>query len=184
MKRKTGIVVVLSVAVLAVGGVWFAQWKRDADLPRISLEGGGEFRVFKICYGSEEVHQLGGAPPQMHWLWNRLPRSMQRIIPPPPRGDTAVVPGDGHVALSIYWGWIFPGTGEPETGPSGDVIVTTDSGAVTILPWPDPFDDEKGRGYRQIIMHDLPHDSRKLHFRVPVNDEPVEFTIDNPAFGK
>ena len=62
--------------------------------------------------------------------------------------------------------------------------MTTDSGEQTNLGWPDPFDDRAGDSFRQIFVDEPPRNSSKLRFRVPVNDETVEFTIDNPAYTK
>jgi hypothetical protein len=95
-----------------------------------------------------------------------------------------VVPRSNRNALSIYWTWIDPKTGKHELGPSGDVILTMNSGEQVNLKWPDPFDDYKGAGYRQIFVDEPPRDSRFLRFHVPVEDEAVDFTIANPAFGK
>ncbi len=116
------------------------------------------------------------------WLWNHLPGPVQRTIPQPPTGDTALLPSPNHTALSIYWAWIYPATQKPETGPSGDVIMTTDSGEQTNLGWPAPFDDRAGGGFSQIFVLVPPRNSSKLRFRVPVEDEIVEFAIDNPAY--
>lgn len=117
-------------------------------------------------------------------MWNRLPAQVQRFIPPPHPGDSALYPSPNHRALSIYWAWIDPATQKAETGPSGDVLMTADSGEQTNLGWPYPFDDRAGEGYRQIFVDEPPRNSSKLRFRVPVEDETVEFTIDNPAYGK
>lgn len=182
MKRKATIAT-LAGALLLGGGWWFC-FHREPNLPRIPLAGGGEFRVFKICYGTEEVHRLGGTPKQIVWLWGHLPNAVQRFLPAPDFGDGGLVPRDGDTALSIYWAWVEPGTQKPSTGPSGDVLMTTDSGEQTNLGWPEPFDDRQGGGFRQIFVVDPPKNSSKLRFRVPVEEEVVEFTIDNPASRK
>ena len=182
MKRKALTAIV--AGALLFGGLWFLRYHRAATLPRIPLVGGGEFRVVQISYGDEDAHHLGGAPPQFLRLWNRLPSLVQRVIPPPVRGDGVLVPSANHTALSIYWAWIDPVTQKPVLGPSGDVIMTTDSGEQTNLGWPDPFDDRAGDSFRQIFVDEPPRNSFKLRFRVPVNDETVEFTIDNPAYTK
>ena len=140
--------------------------------------------MVKICYGPSEVHRLGGSPRVVLELWDRLPHSLQTRLPAPTYGDTALVPRPNRNALSIYWTWIDPKTGKHELGPSGDVIMTMDSGEQVNLKWPDPFDDYKGAGYRQIFVDEPPRNSRFLHFHVPVEDEAVDFTIANPAFGK
>jgi hypothetical protein len=132
---------------------------RSERLPRIPLQGGGEFCVVKICYGPSEVHRLGGSPRVVLELWDRLPHSLQTRLPAPTYGDTALVPRPNRNALSIYWTWIDPKTGKHELGPSGDVIMTMDSGEQVNLKWPDPFDDYKGAGYRQIFV-DEPREIR------------------------
>jgi len=182
VKRKVRIVFV--GIVLLVCGLWGVRLFHQASLPRFKLAGGGEFRVFKVCYGSSDDHHLGGAPKQFVWAWNRLPTSVRRFIPAPNPGDSALVPSPNHTALSIYWAWIDPATQKAETGPSGDVLMTTDSGEQINLGWPHPFDDRAGGGYRQIFVDEPPKNSSKLRFRMPVEDETVEFTIDNPAYGK
>jgi len=93
------------------------------------------------------------------------------------------MPGPNRTAISIYWAWIDPVTQKPELGPSGEVLMTTDLGEQTNLGWPDPFDRADG-GYRQIIVNPPPTESARLRFRVPVEDETVEFIIDNPAYNK
>jgi hypothetical protein len=150
----------------------------------MKLVGGGEFRVFKICYGGADDHHLGGSPKQLVWAWNHLPAQLQRLIPAPNPGDSAVVPSPNHTALSIFWAWIDPSTQTAATGPSGDVLMTTESGVQTNLGWPDPFGDQVSGGYRQIFVDEPPRNSRTLRFRVPVETETVEFTIDNPAYHK
>ena len=116
--------------------------------------------------------------------WNHLPSPLQDVIPRPVRGGTVFIPGRSHVGLSIYWAWIEPTTHMPVLSPSGDVIMTTDSGKEFNLEWPEPFEDEDGKGIRQIYMDDPPRNSRKLHFSIPVNGETVGFSIDNPAYAK
>ena len=182
VKRKAAIAVI-SAAALVLGGGWFIQWTKARSLPRIPLKGSGEFRVVRICYGGEGAHHLGQSSRQYVWFWDRLPGWVQRQVPQPSVGDSALVPFPDHMALSIYWGWIDPATGKASTGPSGDVVMTIDAGVQKNLGWPYPF-NHNGEGYRQIFVDEPPRDSRKLHFRVPVEEEAVEFTIDNPAFGK
>ena len=184
MKRKARIVIV--VIVLLISGLWGVRLYWQARLPHFKLVGGGEFRVFKICYGThdDDVHHLGGAPKQLVWAWDNLPVQLQRFIPAPDHGAGALSPGTNRHALSIYWAWVDPLTRKAETGPSGDVLMITDSGEQTNLGWPEPFDDRTGGGYRQIFVDEPPRNSTKLRFRVPVEDETVEFTIDNPAYNQ
>lgn len=178
MKRIAAILAI--VVPLLLGGLWFVRRHHAASLPRITLVGGGEFRVVKVCYGTEGDHHLGGAPKQVVWAWNHLPTPLRRLIPYP-GGESALVPNPNHTALSIYWAFIDPVTQKAEYGPSGDVLMTTDSGEQSNLGWPDPFQGPNGRGYRQIFVDEPPRNSSRLRFRVPVEDETVEFTIDNPA---
>jgi hypothetical protein len=174
-KVKTAIVVV----VLLVGGLWFYRVQCAASLPRFPLAEGGEFRVFKICYGGQDDHRLEGPPGSLMRVWRCLPQALQRVIPYHPENEVhGLSPFSGHMALSIWWAVVEPTTKEPVLGPSGDVIMTVDSGEQTNLDWPDPWDP----GYRQIFVDEPPRNSRKLHFLVPVEDETVEFTIANPAY--
>jgi hypothetical protein len=115
------------------------------------------------------------------WAWSHLPTPLQRVIPYP-GGNSALFPYPNHTALSLYWGFIDPVTQKAEFGPSGDVLMTEDSGKQTNLGWPDPFTGPKGEGYRQIFVDEPPSGSRSLRFRVPVEEETVEFTIHNPAY--
>ena len=184
MKRKAAIAIVIFALLLGV--LWFVHFRRAASLPRIQLAGGGEFRVFKVSYGTADHHRLGGPPSQLLWLWRfawSVPASLWRFIPNIDTGGTGVMPGSNSTAISIYWAWIDPVTQKAVLGPSGDVLMTTDSGEETNLDWPIPFDRADGE-YRQIIVNDLPTKSARLRFRVPVEDETVEFTIDNPAYQK
>jgi hypothetical protein len=161
----------------------FVFYHHPASLPRISLVAGGEFRVVKVCYGGEGDHQLGGAPKQVVWVYNHLPAPLQGFIPYP-GGETALNPFPNHTAISVYWAFIDPVTKRAEFGPSGDVLMTTDSGEKIHVNGPDPFQGPDGGGYRQIFVNEPPKKSLRLHFRVPVEDEIVEFTIDNPAYHK
>ena len=66
---------------------------------------------------------------------------------------------------------------KPLLGPAGNVWMTLDSGERTNLNWPDPAED-----YRQIFIVNPSRRSRSLAFDVPVVDDVVHFTIDNPAW--
>jgi hypothetical protein len=175
---KRNVKIAIAIAVLLIGGLWFYDFQNAPRLPRFPLAEGGEFRVVKICYGGSDDHHLGGASGWRFRLWRQLPESLKRIVPYPDHGIDLESPFEGHVAVSIWWAVIDPHTHEPELGPSGDVIMTVDSGEDRNLDWPDPIDP----GYRQIFVSDPPRDSRKLHFLVPVEEETVEFTIANPAY--
>jgi len=167
---------------LVFGGASLVYVRRAASLPRIRLPGGGEFRVFQISYGTGNQHHLGGAPGPILWLWDHLPGPAKGRIPSPPVGATALVPGLHHTGLSIYWAYIDPAIGQPILGPSGDVTMTVDSGEQTKLGSPEPFDGSAGGGFRQIYVDEPPRDSSRLRFRVPVEHDTVEFTIENPAY--
>ena len=167
---------------LVFGGASLVYVRRAASLPRIRLPGGGEFRVFQISYGTGNQHHLGGAPAPILWLWDHLPGPAKGRIPSPPVGATALVPGLHHTGLSIYWAYIDPAIGQPILGPSGDVTMTVDSGEQTKLGSPEPFDGSAGGGFRQIYVDEPPRDSSRLRFRVPVEHDTVEFTIENPAY--
>jgi hypothetical protein len=54
-----------------------------------------------------------------------------------------------------------------------------DNGEEQKYDWPDPRDD-----YRQIWVHDPPTNSKRLRFKLSAHDQPVEFSIENPAYGK
>jgi hypothetical protein len=168
------------VVALLLGSVWFIRLHRAASLPRQKLVGGGEFRVVKVCYGIAGDHHLGGAPKEIVSAWNYLPAPLRRLISYP-GGDSGLVPVANHTGLSIYWAFIDPVSQKPEFGPSGEVFMTTDSGQQTKLG-AYPFQGPHGGGYRQIFVDEPPRNSSKLHFRVPVEDETVEFTITNPAY--
>jgi len=183
VKRRA--IIAIAVFGLLLAGVWLFRIVRADNLPRIPLAGGGEFRVVKICYGGEhDDHRLGGAPKEILWLLNRLPPAAQSIIPAPAWGDSNSSPGSGHIALSIFWTWIDPVTQKATIGPSGDVLITTDSGEQINNGWPHGFTAQSGEDYRQIYVDAPPRNSRRLRFRVPVEDEVVEFTIVNPAYTK
>jgi len=148
-------------------------------MPRMILSDGGEFRVLKIAYGTGEVHYLHGAPKLFFTLWRMQPEWMQKVLPYPWNGLSAEVPGGTATGISIWWAWYEPATHKAELGPSGDVIVTMDSGESVNLGWPNPVDE-----YRQILLTNPSRDSQWLHYFVPVNEleHPVEFTIRNPAW--
>jgi hypothetical protein len=153
-------------------------WQRPG-LPRFRLSDGGEFRVLKITYlskGSEyHEHNLNAPPAWRFALWRALPDALQGHIDYPDEGIGAQ--SSDHPAISIWWAWFDPKTSEPVLGPAGDVWMTLDSGERFNLNWPDPAED-----YRQILIVDPSRTSRTLTFDVPVVDDVVHFTIDNPAY--
>jgi hypothetical protein len=164
----------LLVLVLLAVGAWLFQAQ---PLPHMRLADGGEFRVVKVVYGTEQDHYLHGAPKFFFTFWERMPGWLQRVVPYPWTGLSGEIPrGAG---ISIWWAWFDPETGRPELGPSGDGVMTLDSGERVPFPYPNPADD-----YRQILIPNPPRDSQWLHFSVPVNEleKPTEFTIRNPAW--
>jgi hypothetical protein len=154
-----------------------------SDLPRIRLTDGGEFRVFQIRYtpnpSESYEHSLGGAPRWQWTLWRSLPNSLQTRVPMPRAGIES--DSSDHPALSIWWAYIDPKTGKREIGPTSSVTIILDNGGqLTTSDWPNPT----GEGYRQILIVDPPTSSRRLRFRLSAEDQPVEFSIKNPAYEK
>src|SRR6266480_3330080 len=109
--------------------------RKPALLPRIALIGGAEFRVFKVSYtphASESwEHNLESAPQALFWLRNLLPASIRLKVPEPNRGIGWA--SSNHPALSIWWARIDPATHQPKLGPSGEVVMTLDSGEQVIF---------------------------------------------------
>src|SRR6266550_7504345 len=177
MKRK----VIVALAVVALlGGACLLYFHRTVLLPRIRFSDGGEFRVLQICYGTENDHHLGGAPGSLFWLWNHLPKQLQRIVPYPDVGVSGVAPFPNTRAISVWWAYIDPLTHKAEFGPTSGVVTTLDSGERLERIWSEPAEE----GHRQIFLHDPPRYSKRLHFQLAAEDHPVEFSIENPAFEK
>ena len=176
--KQRAIVIVLAIGVII--GITFLQLRKPVTLPRIALVGGAEFRVFKVTYtphASESwEHNLESAPQALFWLRNLLPASIRLKVPEPDRGIGWH--GSNYPALSIWWARINPASHLPELGPSGEVVMTLDSGEQVIFDGSEAVDP----GYRQIFIQDPPTHSKRLTFLVPVEDESVSFTIENPAF--
>jgi hypothetical protein len=173
----------VAVLITAFGAVACALWLSFSarQLPRIKLSDGSDFRVVRIRYGTADDHYFLRAPKAFFWMWNHLPTPLQSVVPSPNEGVGGEFPPPNHTALSIWWAWFDPVTRKPLLGPSGDVIMTLDSGEQKNLGWPNPVDD-----YRQIFIMDPPTDSKRLRFSVPVNwlEKPAVFEIENPAYGK
>jgi hypothetical protein len=163
---------------------------RSPDLPRVALRGGGEFRVVQVIHTENEDdphdHEFGGAPKALRRLWSRLPAFVRRAIPEPEEPYTESFPTTP--AISIWWVHIHPMTGRPELGPSGDVVMTLDGGERIKLDYPNPVGGRDGEtddpGYRVIWIYNPSSDSKRLRFRVPVEEEFAEFEIANPAYPK
>jgi hypothetical protein len=170
-------VITFIAIVLLVVSVSLLLFHEAVTLPWFRLKDGGELRVLKVCYGTEDDHHLGRAPKTLFWLWNRLPKSLQVVVPYPEEGVDGISPFPHHPAISIWWAWIEPTTHQRMLCPSGDVVMTLDSGEKIQFGWPIPCD-----GVRQIFIPYPPRNSKRLQFQVPVNYEQVEFAIDNPAF--
>lgn len=170
--------------LLGVGGLFLIlAWNflpRAARLPHIRLPNGGEFRVLKVTYppGPSEPreHAIGAAPKAAFWIWHRLPKPLQDRIPYPDTGSANL--GSSHPGISIWWAYIAPKTGLPQLGPTDYALTTLDSGEQLGPIWPPPVEE----GYRQIFLADPPHHSRKLHFRLSAEGQPVEFELANPAY--
>ena len=90
-------------------------------------------------------------------------------------------------AIGIWWAYFDPRTGRLELGPSGEALLTLDDGTRRQLAYPSPVgyreDEPADPGYLLISMYAPPTNSRRLRLHVPVEDEAVDFEIDNPAFG-
>lgn len=181
MKAKVAFAGIAVICVVC--GASFAVILRGKQLPRMKLSDGSEFRVVQICYGTEpEDHHLGRGAKQLFWVWNHLPHRLRIVLPYPDYGESGESPSTPHTAVSIWCAWFKPGVSrQPILGPSGDVIMTLDSGEEKNLGWPNPIDD-----YRQIFIIDPPTNSKRLRFAVPVNwlEKPAAFEIENPAYGK
>ncbi|MEO8352063.1 MAG: hypothetical protein ABI680_10045 [Chthoniobacteraceae bacterium] len=177
MKQKPLILLLTATVVFAVIAV---SWRQRPELPHFRLSDGAEFRVFQIRYTPDPSnsweHNLHAAPPIVFRLWLYLPSFLKSRVPFPDVGIEGY--GSDHPAISIWWARTDPKTHEPELGPAGDVLVTFDSGQQVNLAWPSPADP----GYRQIFFTDPPRDSKRLSFDVPVEDERMQFAIDNPAY--
>ena len=114
------------------------------------------------------------------------------------RGATADRVGDAFCPLALGWvrkapmsklglpclihgfgAKVDPVNHKPLLGPSGDVIMTLDSGEQKNLGWADAADD-----FRRILIMDPPNNSKRLRFSVPVNflEKPAVFEIENPAY--
>jgi hypothetical protein len=169
---------------------WFIYRENRGDLPRIHLSEGGEFRVFQVVYTTEpqaietSSHSYGGAPRGLRRMWLNAPATLRRFVPEPKEpyhGSFPQVP-----AIGIWWAQIEAATGRPGLGPSGDALLTLDDGEVRKLHYPSPADyregDPEDSGYRIIWIYDPPTSSRRLRLHVPVEDEAVDFEVENPAF--
>jgi len=181
MKRARHLGIIVTAVVIGALSYW---WSSSARLPHIKMKGGGEFRVYKICYGGPDDHQLARSPRVILSAWNHLPTFVQHLVPQPNFGDSGESPLPGYTAVSVYWGWIERGAKLPAPSPTDPVIMTTDSGQEFNLGWAFPFDASDGGSYRQILIMHPPTDSRRLRFNLSVEDEKIEFAIDNPAYGK
>jgi hypothetical protein len=188
MKRRSLVILIACTitAILSFAAYWHTS---HPNLPHIRLHDGSEFRVLQITYTkdpSDDIPHNLHAPRLQWWAFRHLPESLQRRIPSPANGIG--YQGSSAPALSIWWACFEEKSHQPELGPSGDVIVTLDSGQEINLGWPSPADGppmadpNDPPGYRQIFLTPVPTESRKLTFDVPVLDDIVRFTIDNPAY--
>jgi hypothetical protein len=177
VKRK--VILTTTLSALLLGGACLLSFHRAAPLPRIQFSDGGEFRVVQVTYtpfaSESSDHAIGSAPRMQFWLWNHLPKALQAKVPYPNSGISYGL--SDHPALSIWWAYIDPTTHKPEVGSTDYVITTLDSGERLNRIWSEPSE-----GHRQIFLTDPPRHSKRLHFQLGVEDHPVEFSIDNPAF--
>jgi hypothetical protein len=167
-----------AVVALLVVALVFVLPRSRRDLPHFPLRDGFEFRVVQITYTSRASdstdHNIGAATSRL-WLWSHLPTALRRRVSEPSRGIG--YQASTHPVLSIWWASFQRATNQPLAGPAGDVLMTLDSGQQINLGWPDPAND-----YRQIFITDPPTDSKRLTFDVPVDEQSVHFSIDNPAY--
>lgn len=166
---------VLGSFLLLPGAIEIRQYitPSNSPLPRVPLKGGGEFRVVKVGYGTR--HQHGRDPEVSFWLWNHLPAWLQARIPYPEEGAGI---GTSVPSVAIWWAWFDPKTRAPMLGPTGSGEVVFDSGATRSLR---PESVSAG-DIRPLLILEPPQDSKHLKVRIPVNDEPVEFQLANPAY--
>ena len=164
-----------------MGGTFILIRSQRPDLPRIPLPDGGEFRVVQVTYtpkaSESHEHNIGAAPKYQFTLWKMLPRAIQARVSYP--HDGIGYTSSNRPALSIWWAYFVPKTGKPELGPTDYVVTTLDNGEeLEYRDWPNPTDE----GYRQIFITDPPTHSKRLRFRLSAEDQPVEFSIENPAY--
>jgi hypothetical protein len=180
---KTKLAITIGIGGMLAIGLGWHYLKRPAELPRIRLPDGGEFRVVQVRFTPNSSvdgheHNLGAAPAYQFTLWRLLPKSLQSRIPYP-RTGIGSPQGSDHPAISIWWAYINPKTGKPQFGPTDYFTTFLDNGEQLEQDWPDLADD-----YRQIFIRDPPTTSRHLRFRLSAEDQPVEFSIENPAYRK
>jgi len=144
---KAKLAIIVGICGMMGGASWYFL-SRPADLPRIRLADGGEFRVVKVTYTKESSverheHNIGAAPEYQFALWRMLPKSAQSRVPYPHTGIGEL--SSTHPAISIWWAYVDPKTGKPELGPSDYVLMILDNGEERKCGWPSPSED-----YRQI----------------------------------
>ena len=181
---KTKLIVLIALGAVLVAGVWLLFLKSAPSLPRIRFSDGGEFRVVKVCYGTENDHYVGGAPASFFWAWGHLPKRLQGFIPYPNTGARGMSPFTNAWAISVFWGYIDPRTQKSEIGSTDYVMTTLDSGERLGRIWSEPATNDHGDEYRQIFLNDPPRHSKHLRFELGVEDQRVDFSILNPAFKK
>jgi hypothetical protein len=179
---KAKLAIVIGVCGLLAGVLWCFP-SRPAELPRIRLPDGGEFRVIQMTYTSRSsidtrAHNIGCAPAYQFQLWKLLPTLLRSSVPYPNVGISGSE--SDHPALSVWWAYIDPNTGKPEIGPTDDVVTILDNGEHLKPVWPFP----RAEGYRQIFITDPPPTSQRLRFRLAAEEQPIEFSIENPAYKK
>lgn len=165
--------------MLVLGAVWLVRVDHAAGLPRGRLADGGEFRVLQVTYGAGDasMHHLGRAPAPLFWLWRALPNLVRGVVPSPNEGLTSEE-REGR-AISIWLGWFDSSTNKPLLGPADDPMLTLDSGERVNLGWILPAQDSD---LRQMFVCEPSQDSKRLHISLWLNEQWVEFALDNPAF--
>lgn len=172
--RKTVIAGVLSGLILCAG--LLLRLHHSANLARMRLSDGSEVRVLAISYGHQ--HYIGRAPEFLYRTYDRLPKFVREIVPPPPEGHFGKSTPDQN-SIAIWWVWIDPATEQPEDCPVGKAVMTLDSGKKVQLGW--IYSEDR---FRQILVEKPPHNSKRLHFSFFVNEvtQNVQFTISNPGY--
>ena len=135
-----------------------------AQLPRVPLHSGGEFRIFRVSYGTK--HEFGTDSRIGHLFASHHPQLGERY------GR-----GTQQPSVCIWWGWVVSPTEGYVLGPSGQATLLLPHGRKRVLEYPDPTGD-----VRSLLIDHPPRNQERLRLRVPVNGESVEFEINNPAY--
>ena len=165
--------VLLESILVGLAGLYITILLNSDELPAVVLRNGGEVRVLKASFGTN--HSLGRAPEIFYRTWYGLPKLMRGIFPPLPRGAFGQMTDEPSV--SVWWAWFDPLTGKAKDAKASRATMILDSGERVQLDWIHAENKQ-----RQILISDVPFDSSTLTFLFAVNDEPLSFSVDNPAF--